>query len=280
MRYSTIPGDILDDSVSTPRGLAIKVIGVDGPHVSASKEAATQDFVLVNSKQFNAPNGKVFLANLKMLAATTDKAEGLKKVVSAAMRGVESVIEGAGGQSALVTALGGQLETHPLGDSYFSQLPIRYGDYIAKLEVSPASDELRALVKQRLDVNGKPDGIREAMIDFFRRNGGEWDVRVQLCTNLTDMPVENAAAHWDERESPFVPVARLLVEPQEAWSEARSTEVDDGMGFSPWHALAAHRPLGSVMRLRRLAYEEAQSFRSEHNTCPIHEPQAARRLDS
>jgi hypothetical protein len=30
MRFSTIPGDILDDSVSTPRGLAIKIIGVEG----------------------------------------------------------------------------------------------------------------------------------------------------------------------------------------------------------------------------------------------------------
>lgn len=26
MRFSTIPGDVLDDSVSTPRGLAIKII--------------------------------------------------------------------------------------------------------------------------------------------------------------------------------------------------------------------------------------------------------------
>ena len=30
MRFSTLPGDVLDDSVSTPRGLAIKVIGVEG----------------------------------------------------------------------------------------------------------------------------------------------------------------------------------------------------------------------------------------------------------
>ena len=30
MRFSTIPGDLLDDSISTPRGLAIKIIGVDG----------------------------------------------------------------------------------------------------------------------------------------------------------------------------------------------------------------------------------------------------------
>ena len=43
MRFSTLPGDILDDSVSTPRGLAVKVIGVQGPHLSGSAGDATQD---------------------------------------------------------------------------------------------------------------------------------------------------------------------------------------------------------------------------------------------
>jgi catalase len=37
MRFSTIPGDILDDSVSTPRGLAIKVIGVEGERLEDPK---------------------------------------------------------------------------------------------------------------------------------------------------------------------------------------------------------------------------------------------------
>jgi hypothetical protein len=65
-----------------------------------------------------------------------------------------------------------------------------------------------------------------------------------------------------------------VVEPQDAWNETLSTEIDDGMGFSPWHALAAHRPLGQIMRMRHLAYDQAQDFRSEHNSCPIHEPMA------
>ena len=30
MRFSTNPGDLLDDSVSVPRGLALKVVGVEG----------------------------------------------------------------------------------------------------------------------------------------------------------------------------------------------------------------------------------------------------------
>jgi hypothetical protein len=52
----------------------------------------------------------------------------------------------------------------------------------------------------------------------------------------------------------------------------RSRIVDDGMTFSPWHGLAAHRPLGSVNRLRRQAYEKAREFRATHNGTPVVEP--------
>jgi hypothetical protein len=39
--------------------------------------------------------------------------------------------------------------------------------------------------------------------------------------------------------------------------------VDDGMSFSPWHGIAAHRPLGSIMRVRKMAYEMGRRFRAE-----------------
>jgi hypothetical protein len=58
MRFSTIPGDILDDSVSTPRALAIKVIGVEGERLEGSEGDVTQDFVLNNGPAFGAPNPK------------------------------------------------------------------------------------------------------------------------------------------------------------------------------------------------------------------------------
>ena len=44
------------------------------------------------------------------------------------------------------------------------------------------------------------------------------------------------------------------------------------MAFSPWHGVAAHRPLGSIMRVRKVVYEGSAKFRSERNGCPIHEP--------
>jgi hypothetical protein len=79
MRLSTVPGDILDDSVSTPRGMAVKIFGVEGDRLPGSEGDATQDFVLVNGPAFGAPTAKKFAGTLKLVAATTDRAEGAKR---------------------------------------------------------------------------------------------------------------------------------------------------------------------------------------------------------
>ena len=191
------------------------------------------------------------------------------------MRGAEAVVEAFGGKSPTITSMGGQPETHILGETFYTQVPLLYGPYIAKLCVAPVSPGLTQLTNAPLTVNGKPDGIREAVVDFFRQNGGEWELRVQLCTDLGAMPVEDASVAWPEDQSPYVPVARIVVPPQEAWSEARSAAIDDGLAVSPWHGLAAHRPLGSIMRARRAAYDMAAQFRAQNNKRPVKEPRTS-----
>jgi hypothetical protein len=272
MRFSTTPGDILPDDVSTPRGLAIKVVGVEGERLPGSENDTTQNFVLIVGKAFGAPDPKAFLNIVKLLVPTTDKAEHAKQLLSLALRGAERVVEAFGGESDALKALGGYPETHILGESFFSQAPLRYGDYIAKLGVFPVSPELIRLINAPLDVNGKRDGLREAVCAFFAASGGTWELRVQLCSDLENMPVEDAAKIWPEDESPYVTVARLSVKPQNSWSDENYKRIDTGMLFSPWHGLAAHRPLGGIMRARRSIYERSATFRGSHNGCPIVEP--------
>lgn len=271
MRFSTTPGDVLPDAVSTPRGVAFKVIGVDGPRLPGAA-GATQDFVMVNGPAFATPNGKAFLGNLKLLAATTDRVEGVKVAVSKILQGAEKVIESFGSTSGAVRALGGEPAHHPLGETYFTQVPVRYGDYIAKISIAPGSDSLRDLKDGRIDIDSHPYAIREAMIDYFAIHEGDWDVRVQLCTDLATMPVEDASKVWSEEASPFITVAHLHIPPQTAWSESRSEAVDDAMSFSPWHGIEAHRPLGSIMRLRKRIYETSAGFRAQHAGRPTNEP--------
>ena len=272
MRLSTSPGDILDDKVSTPRGVALKIIGVEGARVDGSEGDVTQDFIMINGPVFSAPTGKKFLGNLKLLAGTTDKAPSLKLALSAALRGAEKVLEAVGTESATLKSMGGHPETNPLGETYFTQVPVLFGDYMAKLSLRPASPEIMALKDAPVDLKDTPDGLRHAMQEHFSTLGGEWDLCVQLCTDLATMPIEDPTVEWKEEESPFVPVARLKVTPQEGWSEELSKKIDDGVQFSPWHAVAAHRPLGSIMRIRKAAYQSSQKFRTEKNGAPLVEP--------
>jgi hypothetical protein len=273
MRLSTIPGDILDDNVSTPRGLAIKVIGVDGERLEGSEGDVTQDFVLVTGAAFGAPTAKKFLSQLKLLAGTTDKAPRLKSALAAVLRGTERALEAVGGTSGTLKTLGGYPETHILGETFYSQAPLLFGPFMAKIAVMPVSPGLRALTDRPLDFSGKPNALRDAVVEYFALNSAEWEVRVQLCTDVQQMPIENAAVPWPENLSPYLAVARITAPSQAAWSAARATAIDDNMSFSPWHGIAAHRPIGSIMRVRKLAYQMSSKFRAEHNGARAQEPQ-------
>lgn len=272
IRFSTTPGDILDDNVSTPRGMAIKVMGVEGARLPGSEQDATQDFLLVNGPAFLKSDAKSFLSSAKLLASTTDKAEGLKKAFSTTLQGVEKALESIGKKSGTLISLGGQPETHILGETYYSQVPLLYGDYFGKISVAPVSAELTALTDAPVDLDGKPNGLREAVVSHFRDHGGEWEVRVQLCTDIETMPVEDASVEWPESESPYVAVARIRVEAQPAWDDARESAIDGGLSFSVWHGCAAHRPLGSVNRVRKAVYDTMARERLKANGKAVGEP--------
>jgi len=272
MRFSSTPGDLLDDSVSTPRGLAVKVVGVQGERLPGSEGAVTQDFVLINGDTFAVPGPKKFLSSLKLLASTTDKVPNLKKALSAVLRGAEKVVEAFGGESGVLKGLGGHPYTHPLGETYFSQVPILFGPYMVKLSVAPVAPALLALTDAPLAINGRPNGLRDAVVDYFSSQRAEWEIRVQFCTDLSTMPIEDASVTWPQDQSAYIAVARLVAEPQAAWSAARAAAIDDGMGFSPWHGITAHRPIGAVMRVRKAAYEMSIRQREAHSGHAVAEP--------
>lgn len=274
-RLSTPPGDVLPDDVSVPRGFALKLIGVEGPRLPGSEGDTTQDFVMVNGPAFLTPDAKHFARNLKLLAATTDRAEGAKEMLSTLLRGTERVLERLGMPSGTLKAMGGHPMTHILGESFHTQAALLHGPYMTKLSLVPVSESLQALIEHPLDVKHEPSGLRQAVMAYFAGQGGEWLLRAQLCTDTGTMPIEDASVPWPESQGPHVPVARLVLPPQVAWDDERSPAFDDALSFSPWHGIAAHRPIGSVMRVRRHAYAASSAFRGQHNGCPMHEPRAA-----
>ena len=118
----------------------------------------------------------------------------------------------------MTETLGGHPETNILGKTFYSQAPIRYGDYLAKVAVAPVSKELRALTQAALNVNGKPNGLRDAVKEFFGKQSGVWELRAQLFTNLETMPIEASFIPWPEDQSPYVTVGRITAQQQDVWS--------------------------------------------------------------
>jgi hypothetical protein len=275
MRFSTNPGDILPDSISSPRGLAVKVVGVAvGDMVPNHSGQVTQDFLLVNAKAFGAADAAGLLKIVKLLEQHVTDPEGLKQFVSTSTRLLENVLEAVGDESETLKAFG-HPETNILGESYFSQAPIRYGEYIAKVSVEPASENLKQLRGKHVEHLGKRhSGLRDEAVKFFETETGEWDFCVQLCTDLEKMPVEDASVKWPEDLSPYVPVARIIAGPQNAYTAARRVYVDEKLSFNPWHCLAAHRPLGNIMRSRLVAYKASSNFRHSANGREMIEPKS------
>lgn len=275
MRLSTNAGDILPDAVSLPRGLALKVLDVEGERL-AGAEGTTQNFIMVNGKVFQAPSADKFLGSLKLLAGTTDRAEGLKVAASTVLRGVNKALQAVGVESTTLASLGGAPNVDPLGETYYSVTPFRYGDYIAKFSVAPVAPALTALTGNEIDASGRPDAIRETVQSEMDGIEGVWEFRVQLCRDLERQPVEDPTVEWDEAEAPFQRVGLITVRPQDSWDAGRVQEVDEEMRFSIWTGLSAHQPLGNINRARNAPYKHSAEFRQRFNGCPIHEPGAGR----
>ncbi|MCJ2064081.1 catalase family protein [Methylobacterium sp. J-088] len=273
MRLSTNAGDILPDAVSLPRGLAVKVLDAPGERLPDA-EGTTQNFIMVNGPVFQAPDAQKFLGSLKLLAGTTDQAEGLKVAASTVLRGVNKALQAVGVESPTLASLGGAPNVDPLGETYYSVTPFRFGDYIAKFSLRPVSSGLTELTGTEIDASGRPDAIRETVRSEMSGIEGVWEFRVQLCRDLDRQPVEDPTVAWDEEEAPFQRVATITVGPQDSWDAARVQAVDEGMRFSVWTGLAAHRPLGNINRARNAPYRHSAAFRERFNGCPIHEPAA------
>ncbi len=273
VRLSSPPAEQLPDSVSTPRAMALKVLGVQGERVAGSEEQHSQDFLMVNGPVFVSPGPKGFLRSTKLLALTTERMPRTKSVISAVLRGTEAALEALGGESSTLKAIGGQPQIHPLGETFFSQVPFLYGPYMAKFSLVPVSAELTALTGTPLE-GGDEDAQREAINAFFaaQTTPVQWELRAQLCTDVERMPIEDATVEWPQALSPYVSVARLSIAAQVAWDATLSPQREDALAFAPWHALAAHRPLGALNRARKQVMVGSRQFRSGFNHCPIHEP--------
>lgn len=277
IRFSTAPGMIEPDKKSSQRGMAIKVIGVEGEKFLAEdKDALTQDFLLVNYPIIPTGTVKDYLDQQKKVEEYINTPELFQSVQGAMLvagRKIKNLI-GKEEDPNHFSIPG----SHILGDRYFSMAAIRYGDYVAKISIAPKSENVAIFHGKDMDENlikNEPESFLTTIVkNFFENQTAVYELSAQLCTDLEKMPVEDGSVQWMEDDSPFQAIASLTISPQNTFSPERRVYGDDVLSFNPFHCLPEHRPLGNIMRVRKLAYETSSKYRHHMNAAPRVEPKS------
>jgi len=260
VRFSNASGQPLPDALPDGRGLAIKVLGVQGGTASSHQQPGeSQDFVLINHPVFFARNVKDYLRLEQVLAeAVNNPLTALPQVLTG---GDWNPLNWHWREVLTAARIAGQLPTHPASQTYYSMSPFRFGQYVAKFRARPAGDRQDSYLELIKSLGTQADGLRLALEATLRAQEILFEFQVQLRTSVASMPIEDATIEWPESESPYRTVGHLLLPRQEIAPPQQQALLHQELSFDVWNGLPAHRPLGGINRVRRSVYPISSAWR-------------------
>jgi hypothetical protein len=161
---------------------------------------------------------------------------------------------------------------HPLLSAYFSMGAMRHGEYIAKIRVAPSPHNAEQVLRPAIDLSTGSDVFHTALASELDKQSYDFDLQVQLCTDLDAMPVNVLTVEWPEKLSPFVTVGKIHIPRQDVSGVGgENLERADALAFNQWRVTAEHMPLGEIMQVRKI-YATSAKVRRVLNHQPQTEP--------
>ncbi|MCX4784368.1 catalase family protein [Streptomyces sp. NBC_01264] len=269
IRYSNGLGHVRPDArLGTACGMAIKMFDIPGPSLTDEPAAGTMDYNLINNPVFfaNTARDYVVLARLfsQLPDALADRSQRVAWLHAFVTRDGELPPE-KWLWDELLAILSQQARPlpHLLHTTFWSMGAVRHGEYVAKVRVAPATGTPAAPARP-VDPLSSAHPVRAALLEDVASADHVFDLQVQLCTDLTAMPVENTSVPWPEHLSPFVTVARIIIPAQDV-SAPDNLDRADVPSFTPWRTPEEHRPVGQIQEVRRRVYERSSVLRHRLN---------------
>jgi hypothetical protein len=268
IRFSSASNHLGPDAQLGPvLGFAMKVFGVGGPKLVEDEPSPhTFDLVLKNNPVFVASTARHYLVlqevgndSYKYLARGK---EGFRELLTDLLTGKGTFEQSDWAWEEMFAFVKAATQTpvvNPLIATYWTMASMRHGDYIAKLRVVPVADSAKHVANRELDLTSGPDVFGPALVDELRARPFDFDLQVQLCTDLEAMPVNDAMVEWPEKLSPYVTVGRVHLPRQDVSANA---EAGDALAFNQWRVTDEHRPLGEIMNVRRIYSASAKVRRT------------------
>lgn len=247
VRFSNGASAHQPDRTPDVRGIGIKVLDVPGRKILPGLEdRATQDFLLIQSPSTPFKGSDEFVG---LVWAARSKPLALPRLLWRF---------GPGGVARLLGRLRSSLgvPVHTLAEQRFwSALPTKYGDYAVRWGLRP---RLAGATKgAAADAPASADHLRDDLVRRLRAGPLEWELMAQFFEDEQRTPIEDASVAWPEDAAPFVTLARLVLPQQDAGTDEGRALVQtiEQLSFDPWHATEDFRPLGEMMRARKVAYK-------------------------
>ena len=276
----------IDRILGATCGIGLKIFGIEGKKLLEDEaDSNTFDYAMINYPIFFANTVEHYIFVLRVGAQATAPASATELPAERRARIARFLHDFVTGQGTLdpenwaweELAAIAQFAQIPfvnlLLSTYHTMGAVRHGDYVAKLRVAPVKEFADKVERRALDPNSTQQVFRPALVAELKDRPYEFDIQVQLCANLYQMPVEDVTVRWPEALSPFVTVAKLRLPQQDIGGED-NLERTDKTSMTPWRVTEEHRPLGNIMRSRKEVYRTSSKLRHEINQQVRKEPKS------
>ncbi len=237
-------------------GCAVKLTDVPGEKLLAGEEGAgTQDFLALNQPYIPAADPAQLLlistAPANVLTAPFKILRGLGlahtlQVVAWAVR----------------WAVRRVLLRSVTTEDFYGLVPITIGPHAVKYKW-----QSRQVPAPLPPGASRRNYLRDDLHHRLAAGDLHFDFLVQFYVDPVRTPLDGAYAWTD---APFVKLAELTIHRCDVDSlEAKQWENRLGdLSFNPWHAIAAHRPIGNIQRARGMVYQASAKYRGREPEPP------------
>jgi Catalase len=261
IRFSNGNSEVLGPRLPDARGMAVKLMGVDGPKL-LDDERETQDFVMANNPSFFVDD----LLRYRNSLVKFHSGGYLRQFLAIPQMKWREIIR--------AFKVNGTWIINPLYCQYWSMTPYRLGINAGRMAIKFSAKPrigrwpglgswIRTFLDPHFSLKKNMQEVlssREMWFDFF------------IQRHIDDRtPIEDTLTEWKESVSRPIHVAKIIIPAQDLSSTARS-QLCESLSFNPWHSLLEHKPLGAVNRVRKTIYHKMSECRHQLNLIPLREP--------
>ena len=255
IRFSHANPEITTPRWPGGRGMAIKLIGIEGPKLL--DETDSQDFIMINQPRFFINDPQHYLKALAVFHS------------GGFFKQLWSLTTMNWSERLLATKTNFSWIASPLFAQYWSTTSYRLGlsggpKTAIKFTVKPRLGNKLSFFGKWSTILTPGFKLKKELAKTLSAGDASFDFYIQRFRSLESTPVEDSTIEWSDDVAPLEPVAQIIIPRQEVISDERD-QFCEKLSFNPWHSLAEHKPLGVTNRVRRQVYLESKKCRYRLN---------------